>query len=130
VISYYYFNKYSKLFNKKFIGVENGVWEYLCKYDWPGNMRELQNAIEFMVNMLDENGIISMHYIPEIIHEKVKLTKNYAEDESLNLKKVESETIKRALSIYSSSKKGKQAAADVLGIGIATLYRKIDEYNL
>jgi transcriptional regulator with PAS, ATPase and Fis domain len=51
-------------------------------------------------------------------------------NESLNLKKLEAETIKRVLSMHPSSKKGKQAAADALGIGIATLYRKIDEYKL
>jgi transcriptional regulator with PAS, ATPase and Fis domain len=130
VIIYYYLNKYSKMINKKFVGLDSDVWKYLCRYDWPGNVRELQNVVEFMVNILDSSGIITIDNIPQRIREKGETLVDVITNESLNLKNIEVDTIKKALKIYSSSKKGKQAAADALGIGIATLYRKIDEHNL
>lgn len=131
IIAYFYLNKYSRLFNKKIIGINNDVWDILCNYDWPGNVRELQNTVEFMINMMDENGIISKEVIPEKIVETVgnKVnTENY--NRELNLKKLEVDAINEALKLYGNTTKGKKNAADSLGIGIATLYRKIEEYNL
>lgn len=131
IIAYFYLNKYSKLFNKKIIGINNDVWDVLCQYDWPDNVRELQNAVEFMINMMDGSGIISKQCIPKKILDKagskIEVMHNKKE---LNLKKLEIDAINTALKKYGHTTKGKKTAADNLGIGIATLYRKIEEYNL
>ncbi|MGD9156341.1 MAG: helix-turn-helix domain-containing protein, partial [Bacillota bacterium] len=52
------------------------------------------------------------------------------QEEVLNLNQVEKLTIAKALQIYGTTTKGKQAAAQALGIGTATLYRKMDLYRL
>jgi transcriptional regulator with PAS, ATPase and Fis domain len=90
------------------------------------------NSSAFKILGIGEENIKSLKISYEKTDEFI-LDKNQPfvqANECLNLKKLEEETIKRALSMHPSSKKGKQAAADALGIGIATLYRKIDEYKL
>lgn len=131
IIAYFYLNKYSKLFNRKIIGINREIWDILCKYDWPDNVRELQNAAEFMINVMDESGIIQSKCIPKRILDKVgnKIIDKRSTKE-LNLKRLEADAINSALKIYGNTTKGKKNAADNLGIGIATLYRKIEEYNL
>lgn len=51
-------------------------------------------------------------------------------DTSLSLEEMEKRYIKKALSIYGDTKEGKEKAAEELGIGIATLYRKIKKYGI
>lgn len=131
IIAYFYLNKYSKLFNKKIIGINNDVWDILCQYDWPDNVRELQNSVEFMINVMGQSGVISRECIPQKILDKAGDKIIVKRDtKELNLKKLELDTIDTALKIYGNTTKGKKNAADSLGIGIATLYRKIDEYKL
>ncbi|MBC2582502.1 sigma 54-interacting transcriptional regulator [Clostridium sp. DJ247] len=131
VITYNFANKYAKLFNKNFIGIDGEIWDYMLRYNWPGNIRELQNTVEFMINMMDSNGIITKETLPKrIIKNTEKTINNVYSEELLNLKKIESKTIKKALEIYGTTTEGKKLAAIKLGVGIATLYRKIEEYKL
>lgn len=131
IITYNFANKYCKLFNKKFIGIDGDIWNYMLKYDWPGNIRELQNTVEFMINMMDSSGIMTKEALPKKIMKKTKQNViNSQNNEMLNLKQIEKQTIKNALHAYGTSTEGKRLAAIKLGIGIATLYRKIEEYKL
>lgn len=128
--------KYNKIFNKNVHSIDNEVKEIIKNYSWPGNVRELENTVEFMINMCDEKGIITKDMIYENIvknsisgnqNEKI----NSEKDTSLmTLEESEKLLIKKALSIYGSDTAGKNLCAEKLGIGIATLYRKIDKYNL
>ena len=128
--------KYNKIFNKNVHSIDNEVKEIIKNYSWPGNVRELENTVEFMINMCDEKGIITKDMIYENIiknsisgnqNEKI----NSEKDTSLmTLEESEKFLIKKALSIYGSDTAGKNLCAEKLGIGIATLYRKIDKYNL
>lgn len=127
----YFANKYSKLFNKNFHAINKEVWELLYNYDWPGNVRELENIVEFMINMMDNSGIINKSCIPSrIISDENNPPINKIDITSLNLKEIEKQTIKRAIKIYGNTTDGKKLASKYLGIGIATLYRKILEYKL
>lgn len=125
VLTDFFVSKYTALFKKRVIGFESNVWDFLYKYDWPGNVRELENTVEYMINMLDNNGIISIRLLPQKI--RVDLNKN---NDLIPLEKMEKDLIKRALDLYGNSVTAKQQAADTLGIGIATLYRKIKKYRL
>lgn len=120
----YFINKYSVLFEKKVIGFESKVMEKLLSYSWPGNVRELENTVEYMINMMDNTGIISTKLLP------VKILKQEKENNLMKLDEMEKSMIERALNIYGTSVKAKQKAAQALGIGIATLYRKIKKYGL
>lgn len=128
--------KYNKIFNKNVHSIDNEVKEIIKNYSWPGNVRELENTVEFMINMCDEKGIITKDMIYENIvknsilgnqNEKINSEKGTS---LMTLEESEKLLIKKALSIYGSDTAGKNLCAEKFGIGIATLYRKIDKYNL
>ncbi|WP_235236127.1 hypothetical protein [Fusobacterium perfoetens] len=122
--------KYNKIFNKNVHSIDNEVIKIMKNYLWPGNVRELENAVEFMINMSDERGIITKDMIYEnIVNNCITENIKYEEDmELITLEESEKLLIKKALSIYGSDTAGKNLCAEKLGIGIATLYRKIDNY--
>lgn len=128
--------KYNKIFNKNVHSIDNEVKEIIKNYSWSGNVRELENTVEFMINMCDEKGIITKDMIYENI---IKNSISGNQNEKINsekdtplmtLEESEKLLIKKALSIYRSDTAGKNLCAEKLGIGIATLYRKIAKYNL
>lgn len=129
ILIYHFANKYAKLFNKKFIGIDRSVWSHILAYDWPGNIRELENTVEFIINILDESGIVTSENLPKKLFVKNKEHKE-RNDEILNLEVIERDTIYRALKKYGDTTECKKLVAQKLGIGIATLYRKISKYNL
>ena len=100
------------------------------KYPWPGNVRELENTIEFIVNMMGPDGIIDKDVIPKNILNSEGFEKVIDNKDIIPLKELEEREIKKALEIYGVTTEDKKKIAKKLGIGIATLYRKIDEYNL
>lgn len=102
----------------------------LLNYDWPGNIRELMNVVEHMVVISDTEKIYKSS-IPNYILLADKNTNlsldNYPLNLNLAIKSLEQETIKRALSI---AKNNKSKASKLLNIPRATLYHKIQEYNI
>lgn len=93
-----------------------------------------ENAVEFMINMSDERGIITKNMLYENIVNNSgaidhKDRKN-GEDELITLEESEKNLIMKAISIYGNDTAGKNMCAKKLGIGIATLYRKLEKYNL
>ena len=124
-------DKYNIEFNKSVHSIEDNVLEMFKNYKWYGNIRELENVVEFMVNLSDERGIIDDTMLPqsfmENFTEEIVCDENiYDVKEIIPLKDIEKKYIKRAIEIYGDTTEGKKIAAKKLGIGIATLYRKLD----
>ncbi|HHX69691.1 MAG TPA: sigma 54-interacting transcriptional regulator [Gallicola sp.] len=120
---YYFLDYYRKQFSKNFYKIEDDALDILKNYSWPGNVRELENSVEYMVNMM-EDGIISVNSIPKNIigiNEKRKIE----EMKISTLASLEKKEIEKAIEIYGDTTEGKKKAAKALGIGIATLYRKL-----
>ncbi|WZL75081.1 sigma 54-interacting transcriptional regulator [Clostridiaceae bacterium 35-E11] len=124
LLAEFFIKKYTKLFNKEIKHIDPKLIEYLLKYDWPGNVRELENAMEYMVNMI-HNGIIDASLLPSKI-----LNSSCINDHEFNLEKIEKETIQKALKTYGRDLESKKKISKKLGIGIATLYRKLEKYKL
>ncbi len=125
ILTKHFMNKYSKLFEKENIEIDEDVWRYLLNYTWPGNVRELENVIEYSMNMVESDSVIALSHLPKSIIKKENENSNI-----LSLEFMEKKYIEKALSLYGSNQEGKELAANELGIGIATLYRKIKKYNL
>ena len=125
-------DKYNRAFNKNVTKVDDNVLEMFRKYKWQGNIRELENVVEFMVSLSDERGIADSTMLPESFVENYTeflgddINKSINIKEIIPLKDIEKLYIKKALEKYGNTTEGKKIAAKKLGIGIATLYRKID----
>jgi len=94
--------------------------EKLLSYQWPGNVRQLRNVIDSAVVMADGNEIL-----PQDLG--LRDTSQDGELESLRIDYWERKLIKVALDRTDGKVPG---AAKLLGIGRATLYRKIEEYGI
>jgi len=130
-LAYHFIRKYSQLFNKYFRRLAPEVVESLLAYDWPGNVRELENAIEFMINMMEADGLLNITLLPRgIVNQSLVPTLPSPSSRVRPIRELEFEAIERALEVYGVSSQGKKVAAQKLGIGIATLYRKLESCNL
>jgi len=96
----------------------------LYNYDWPGNIRELKNTIEFAVNMLDGNEI-KINHLPTRIQYSQKDFEIKIDKLSYKIQEVEKQEIKKALKLFGNDIEGKKNAANALGISLATLYNKL-----
>ncbi|MFA4884333.1 MAG: sigma 54-interacting transcriptional regulator [Desulfotomaculaceae bacterium] len=113
-------------FNKIF---SSEVIDRFLEYSWPGNIRELENAIERMVVMTNEKEIQSQHLpltIRNNVHSEVNV--DFPEHTSLKdaLDELEKQMIKQALKKHGSTRK----AARVLGVDQSTIVRKSQKYNI
>lgn len=126
IFAEHFAEKYATLFKKNFTNISSEVLSIFEKYNWPGNVRELENTIEYMINLMGDNGILSYNHLPQKL-----LTTNSAKiPQERTLKSMEIEMISNLLIKYGDSTESKKQIAKILGIGIATLYRKIEQYNL
>ncbi len=122
IISNQTMNQYN-LMNGTNKRISNEARELLHKWDWPDNVRELENSIEFAYCFAEGDEIL-----PE--HLQIKLTKErpvIQEKRLLTLKESEAEAVKAALEHTNGNV---TRAAKILEIGRNTLYGKIKEYNL
>lgn len=114
---------YSAQINKKIEKISEKFLQKLQSYYWPGNSRELKNVIERAIILTDE-GNLNISLLPfEILYP------TGAEPATINstLSEVEKNHIARMLDFTNGNK---TKAAEKLGIGVPTLYRKIEQYNL
>ena len=120
--------RYVKLSGKYFKEFDKEALDILKLYSWPGNVRELENTVEYMINMINPDGILGKETLPKnILYQE----NNPREERNIyTFEELEKGEIKRALNIYGNDTFGKSIAAEKLGIGIATLYRKIEKYKL
>lgn len=132
LIMYGLIKKYNKIFNKYVHTVNEDVINKFKEYPWKGNVRELENIVELLVNLSGEDGVISKGMLPKSIaeynkNEEIKINSSSNNNEIKKLKDIEKEYIEKALDLYGRDTSGKKKAAEKLGIGLATLYRKLDE---
>ena len=99
--------------------------KYMVKYDWPGNVRQLQNICQ-RLQILGEGPVIMPTDLPEnILYSSQKVvTDNY--DPTVNLHALEKRYILEALKYFEGNK---TKAAKALGMTIKTLYNRLHEYN-
>jgi len=128
----FYMKRFSKLLGKDIRGFSDEAMKACTKYYWPGNVRELVYAVEYAIN-LEENQLISLESLtPEIREETKKRTRDgvAGDNRLLQLAQLEKEAISAALDRFGWSDDGKVRAARALGISRATIYRKIQRYGL
>jgi two-component system response regulator HydG len=106
--------------------IDPRVLEVFTNYDWPGNIRELQNTIE-RLKILAENNEIKLEDVPFGIRVPKSKTESNDFTVDMPLEDVEKNHILRALA-YNHGNKTK--TAQCLGITIKTLYNKLHRYGV
>ncbi|WP_284464484.1 sigma-54 dependent transcriptional regulator [Chryseobacterium sp.] len=102
------------------IQVNPDYYKALEKNDWKGNIRELRNAVERSLILMNDN-VLDAESLPHYSEKPVP------ESDSLSMRTLEKIHIQKVLQY---TKGNKAEAARLLEIGIATLYRKLEEYGL
>ncbi len=109
-------------------GITPEARRVLVAYPWPGNVRQLKNVIENMV-VLAAGDRLTVDDIPAEIHTPPNgaADQQFSSLAGISLEDAEKELIRNTLKMVSGNR---EQAANILGIGERTLYRKIKEYGL
>lgn len=122
LLANYYCSLFAKKINPRVTGIDKEFLQQLRQYDWKGNIRELKNVIERAVILAEANELTKENLPIELQNIDTTNATNLFEMavvEKLHIQKV-----------LTHAKGNKTEAARLLGIGLTTLYRKIEEYQL
>jgi DNA-binding NtrC family response regulator len=119
----FFVEKFCRLLNVPPKTVSEEAMQAMINYEWRGNVRELQNAIERSVTLSDER--IEASHLPQKVLESAPTPLNRT-DQLLTLEELERRHILGTLQRVADDK---AAAAALLGIDLSTLYRKLKRYG-
>jgi DNA-binding NtrC family response regulator len=115
---------------KGIAGISRGTMDFLMQYHWPGNVRELKNTIEGMVVLSISGRTLDVSDLSEQILREVEPEMPRGEIHlrvGMTMEEIEKIAIEHTLRSVGYDK---QKAAEILGIGLRTLYRKQKRYRL
>ena len=121
MLAQHYLNHYAKKYHKSVKLITGEAMDRLKRYAWPGNIRELQHAIERAVIMTDSDTLQESDFL---------LSRSITSgnmNHTLNLDEVERTAIAKALQMHNGNI---SKAADELGLTRASLYRRMEKYGL
>lgn len=122
----HFLRKYEKPLGRSPMRFSKGAMRLLMNYRWPGNVRELENTIE-RAAILAETDVIHTHDLPEKLHDALPANGDASDTPGMTLEELEREHMRRVLNQVNGDK---VKAAQVLGIHLSTLYRKVQRYRL
>ncbi|MBO6218889.1 MAG: sigma-54-dependent Fis family transcriptional regulator [Treponema sp.] len=120
-----FLERYNKENNKHITGFDNQSRSALYKYDWPGNIRELQHCVESSVVMASGEEITLEDLPPSV--SRASSVESISLPLGISLDEAEKIIIQENLA---ANKGNKSKTADILGIGRKTLHRKLEEYGI
>ncbi|MBI5074750.1 MAG: sigma-54-dependent Fis family transcriptional regulator [Nitrospirae bacterium] len=126
LLSYYFLNKHSVMQKKAVSEISQEVIALLMNYDFPGNVRELENIIERGI-ALSHDGVVETAHLPEDLKELSIRTFRKKEGKYPSLDDQEMTYIKWVLHEVGGNK---TIAAQILGIDRVSLWRKLKKYGL
>ncbi len=133
--------KYNQEYGRNVVSVSTDAINTLKKYDWPGNIRELENYIgRAMINIKMGEKIIDVFHLPPILYDQTDngeevnsiSTLKYREfDRNLKLSNVVELTEKKFIErVLKENNYSRTMAAKSLGISVRSLYYKIEKYGI
>ena len=121
MLAQHYLQYYAKKYHKQVTLISPEAMDKLKRYVWPGNIRELQHAIERAVIMTDSPTLQETDFLLS------RSLSNNSSSNTLNLDEVEKAAIAKALQMHNGNI---SKAADELGLTRASLYRRMEKYGL
>lgn len=133
ILSEKFIEKYNKKFNKDVWILSDKSKEKLLNYDFPGNIRELENIIMGAISLLDDEHVITDNYIS--IHSELDKANTAIDfDQSVRefglpnfIESLEKDIIEK---LYEENNKNVSKTADILQIKRQTLQHKLKKYNI
>jgi DNA-binding NtrC family response regulator len=125
LLANHFLRKYERSHERALMRFSKGAMRLLINYQWPGNVRELENVVERAV-ILAETEVIHSHDLPDKLHH-ARIATTDLEGFELTLEEMEREHIKHILGKVHGDK---AKAAEILGIHLSTLYRKVQRLKL
>ena len=151
ILAEFFLEKYCGLFNKKKPHLKASIIRLLEACPWHGNVRELEHVMEYAINMMPEDGLLTLDCLPaDTVAQAAGLTRSAIRTGRASggsqsfggqpaegptpggiepLAVLEERAIKNALETFGATTEGKKMAARALGLGLATLYRKIASFS-
>ena len=138
LLANHFVQEISRRYGKIITNINLGAMEYLTQQEWHGNVRELRNMIETAVILSTSETItladLSTDFFQSTTSIPTQTTSGHSSLDSerfghvgMTMEELEKEAIIRALK-ETDGNRGK--AADMLGIGVRTLYRKLESYQI
>lgn len=121
-IAVHFLKMYGKKYRKERMRLNETTLNKLKRYSWPGNVRELQHAIERAVIMANSHLLA-----PEDFLLIERPTQNVIASDNYNIEEMEKQAIQNAVR---NAEGNLTKAAQALGLGRSTLYRKMSKYGL
>jgi DNA-binding NtrC family response regulator/serine/threonine protein kinase/tetratricopeptide (TPR) repeat protein len=118
----------SKLMKKTFTGFSPEALEGLINYSWPGNITELENAVESAV-LFGSTPVINFRDLPKSIRAPVERS-GILEKEKLALQSIEDIEEAHIRSVLHTTNGNKLRACELLGISRPTLDRKLEKFGI
>jgi len=122
MMAQHFLSQFSEKVNKPTPKMSNEFIEKLREYNWKGNIRELKNIME-RIAILSDNRILTIDDLPL----EIRNCSTETNASSFSIAEVEKQHIKKVLE---HTKGNKTEAARLMGIGLTTLYRKLEEYKM
>ncbi len=119
----HYITVYNAQLNKQVKGVDKQLLQFLMGHVWKGNVRELENAIERAMILCDDDRLSVQHFP----HISPNNPKEFIGDLKASVRKLEHDSILAALA---SAGQDKSKAAEILGLSLSSLYRKMTEVGI
>lgn len=126
LLARHFVDKYAKKYRKEVQSISDEAVMKLRKYNWPGNIRELQHAVERAIIMSD-NIELSAEDFFFLTHNSSKGSNQDMNVDNLNLDEVEKSVIQKAINIHDGNI---SKAAKELGLTRASLYRRLEKHGL
>jgi transcriptional regulator with PAS, ATPase and Fis domain len=128
-LTMHFLNKFSLYYKKEIKEIDENALDTLLSYDWPGNIRELENTLEYAFVRTINNDRIETKKLPPSLRDKIK---NKSNGSSGNQKIIIDDNKEAAmiLSLLNKHKWNKTKVAKELGVGRTTLWRKMNSYGL
>jgi DNA-binding NtrC family response regulator len=125
VLIEHFVRKYNHELKRKVLGVDNQTMKILMNYKWKGEVRELENMIERAVLLCESEYISSKDLPPHAVGSEIGM--DYPDDLKASVRNFEKQHI---INILGRVNNDKNKCAEILGIGLSSLYRKIEELEI